>query len=339
MASEETAKLRVKWQGQLIDVELPCDRTLAELKLHLSLQTNVQVARQKLLGLKVRGGASKGSRQLEDTVRLGELALRANQVVMMMGTPEKDIDLAPPDDLPALDDDLVSLDDLMAGRTLPLHEEQINLAKVRNRVDTYECKVLNAPRQGKAALVLDVDYTFYDLSSPTEDVKLCGRPHLHEFLAAAYEHYDIIIWSASSMRWIELKLTELGLFAHPRYRITLLMDYGAMITVACERYRSAVVKCKPLGVLWQKYPEHYRPSNTIMFDDLGRNFVMNPQNGLKIAPFKHALVNRDDNELLLLRHYLLEIIKLGDFSKLRHSRWRRFLAECDDIGDAIKQLL
>ncbi len=39
---------------------------------------------------------------------------------------------------------------------------------------------------------------------------------------------------------------------------------------------------KPLGVIWGKYSEFYNRKNTIMFDDIGRNFLMNPQNGLKV---------------------------------------------------------
>lgn len=48
-----------------------------------------------------------------------------------------------------------------------------------------------------------------------------------------------------------------------------------------------------------------------MFDDLRRNFVMNPSNGLKIRPFRKAHMNRDsDRELLDLSKYLMEIAKL-----------------------------
>lgn len=39
---------------------------------------------------------------------------------------------------------------------------------------------------------------------------------------------------------------------------------------------------KPLGVIWGKFSEFYNKKNTIMFDDIGRNFLMNPQNGLKV---------------------------------------------------------
>lgn len=44
-------------------------------------------------------------------------------------------------------------------------------------------------------------------------------------------------------------------------------------------FHAGIFDCKPLGFLWGKFPEHYGPHNTIMFDDLRRNYVMNKQNG------------------------------------------------------------
>jgi len=43
---------------------------------------------------------------------------------------------------------------------------------------------------------------------------------------------------------------------------------------------------KPLGVIWGKYPQ-WGPQNTIMFDDIRRNFIMNPQTGLKVSILEH----------------------------------------------------
>ncbi len=48
---------------------------------------------------------------------------------------------------------------------------------------------------------------------------------------------------------------------------------------------AGVFDCKPLPVLWAKLPE-YNDQNTIMLDDLRRNYAFNPQNGLVIRPYR-----------------------------------------------------
>lgn len=85
-------------------------------------------------------------------------------------------------------------------------------------------------------------------------------------------------------------------------------------------------KVKPLGVIWGKFPENYSKRNTIMFDDIRRNFLMNPKNGLKIRPFREAHLNWEmDKELLHLSVYIYEIAKFEDFSKLNHRNWEKFI--------------
>jgi ubiquitin-like domain-containing CTD phosphatase 1 len=186
---------------------------------------------------------------------------------------------------------------------------------------------LNPCRQGKKLLVLDIDYTLFDHKSPAENPKELMRPYLHQFLLAAYSKYDIMIWSATSMKWVELKMEQLGVLGNPDYKITALMDHLAMITVQSENQsRKKTFDCKPLGVIWAQFPEYYNEKNTIMFDDLRRNFVMNPQNGLVIKPFRKAHSNRDsDQELVKLTHYLLSIGDLEDLSKLDHGKWESFI--------------
>lgn len=50
--------------------------------------------------------------------------------------------------------------------------------------------------------------------------------------------------------------------------------------------------------------------------------------GLKIAPFKNAPVNKaTDKELLHLKTYLLAIAELEDLSELRHRKWRSYLTK------------
>ena len=110
------------------------------------------------------------------------------------------------------------------------------------------------------------------------------------------------------------------------YKITFMLDSAAMITVHTPR--RGLIDVKPLGVIWGKFSEFYSKKNTIMFDDIGRNFLMNPQNGLKIRPFMKAHLNRDkDKELVKLTQYLKEIAKLDDFLELNHKYWERCLSK------------
>lgn len=59
-----------------------------------------------------------------------------------------------------------------------------------------------------------------------------------------------------------------------------------------------------------------------MFDDIRSNFLMNPQNGLKIKAFREYFKNREtDKELYHLSKYLKLISYLDDLSELKHSKW------------------
>lgn len=62
------------------------------------------------------------------------------------------------------------------------------------------------------------------------------RPFLHEFLTQAYEDYDIVIWSATGMKWIEEKMRLLGVSTHQDYKVLFYLDYLAMITVHTTKY-------------------------------------------------------------------------------------------------------
>jgi hypothetical protein len=62
----------------------------------------------------------------------------------------------------------------------------------------------------------------FDHRTKTVDVASVTRPHLHQFLAAAYAHYDICFWSATSMKWIDAKLDGLGIYSHPHYLVSLV---------------------------------------------------------------------------------------------------------------------
>ncbi|CAI5766852.1 ubiquitin-like domain-containing CTD phosphatase 1 [Podarcis lilfordi] len=279
--------------------------------------TGVLPERQKLLGLKVKG------KPADNDVKLGSLKLKPNTKIMMMGTREESLEdvLGPPPD----NEDVVNDFDI-EEEVVEVENREENLLKISRRVKEYKVEILNPPREGKKLLVLDVDYTLFDHRSCAETGLELMRPYLHEFLTSAYEDYDIVIWSATNMKWIEAKMKELGVSTNANYKITFMLDSAAMITVHTPR--RGLIDVKPLGVIWGKFSEFYSKKNTIMFDDIGRNFLMNPQNGLKIKPFMKAHLNRDkDKELLKLTQYLKEIAKLDDFLELNHKHWERYLSK------------
>lgn len=299
---------KVKWSTTSLDLEFVEGATVGDLRLKLHQLFGVQPRHQKLMGL------AKGIVAPGDGVLLESLKLKRNKTVTMIGTPDADLDAA----RAAVVTDPELLDDWeQSDEALAIHRIPENIEKVRARAESITVNVLSPPRPGKKLLVLDIDYTLYDHKSTAEHFDALTRPHLHEFMARAYKHYDICIWSATSLKWIELKLTEMGIAADGRYEVAFALDSRAMISVLTS---SGLVNVKPLGVIWEKFPGIYGPNNTIMIDDVRRNFLMNPSNGLRIKPCRQLPTNRDDAELLRLATYLETIASLDDeaFGVLEH---------------------
>ncbi|WCJ18405.1 Ubiquitin-like domain-containing CTD phosphatase [Euphorbia peplus] len=310
--TEEELTLTVKWNGKEYTVRVCGDDSIAELKRRICQVTNVLPKRQKLLYPKI------GNKLADDSILLSHLPLKSSLKMTMIGTVEDDI-IVDQLDSPEIVDDF----ELGQDEAVDIKDKDVNKQKLRRRIDQYKIDLRNPCREGKKLLVLDIDYTLFDHRSTAENPLQLMRPYLHEFLTAAYAEYDIMIWSATSMKWVELKMGQLGVLNNPHYKITALLDHLAMITVQSDS--RGIFDCKPLGLIWAQFPEFYSPKNTIMFDDLRRNFVMNPQNGLTIKPFRKAHANRDsDQELVKLTQYLLAIAELDDISSLEHKKWEFF---------------
>lgn len=314
----EDVNLVVKWNGKEYTLDaLAGEDTIGTLKDVIFKKTGVRPERQKLLNLKFKG------KMPENDCKISALMLKEGFKIMMMGSLEEAIADANkiPDDLPEVIDDF----DIEEGEEVAIENKEVYLAKIERRVKEYTITVLNEPRPGKKLLVLDIDYTLFDHRSVAEKGYELMRPFLHEFLTSAYKDYDIAIWSATSMKWIEEKMKLLGVSSHSDYKIVFYLDCLAMISVHTPKY--GVIQVKPLGVIWGKFSQ-YTPSNTIMFDDIRRNFLMNPQNGLRIKAFKQAHINRStDRELLRLARYLEAIAQMDDFSQLNHRHWEKFLSQ------------
>lgn len=83
--------------------------------------------------------------------------------------------------------------------------------------------------------------------------------YLYSVLSIFYSFGTIICngmnatFTSCSMKWIKVKMEQLGVLGNPNYKITALLDHMAMITV--QTSSRGVFDCKPLGLIWAKFPE------------------------------------------------------------------------------------
>ncbi|XP_044741046.1 ubiquitin-like domain-containing CTD phosphatase 1 isoform X2 [Chrysoperla carnea] len=215
-------------------------------------------------------------------------------------------------------------------------DNSIYISKIEKRIATYKIDILNPPRDNKYLIVLDIDYTIFDHRSTAEQPVELMRPYLHEFLTTLYPYYDIMFWSATSMKWILEKLKLLGVTNHPDYKIVCHLDSAAMISVSSSSPKHELVDVKPLQVIWGKFPQ-YSPTNTVMLDDIRHNFLMNKQSGLRIRAFRQAHFNRyKDKELFFLAKYLKYIAKKHiDLTTLNHRKWESFISHAKDLDQIL----
>ncbi|KAA3676470.1 ubiquitin-like domain-containing CTD phosphatase 1 [Paragonimus westermani] len=327
----------VKFNGKLVTVDClrPTD-TIADLKRTLFDKTQVLPETQKILGLRTRN-----NEPANDDLKLSQLVLKPNSKLMLIGSTQKAIVCVNKTmDIPTevVDDFDLKEEDVQLG-LLPE-----NLEKVRRRAKAYRARRLCEQRPGKRLLVLDVDYTIFGHLTPAESARQLARPYLFEFLKRAYVHFDIVIWSATRVipsnaaSMLRAQAGEEAIVEdpytadtseetvpEPPFRITLLLDSSDMISVHFPSH--GVREVKPLGVIWENHPQ-WGPHNTIMFDDVRRNFIMNPQSGLRIRSYRDAHVNyKTDHELRDLALYLeLIAAREPDFKRLNHNHWERYVS-------------
>eukprot|EP00126_Sphaerothecum_destruens_P011480 Sdes_comp20915_c0_seq6m18266 len=174
------------------------------------------------------------------------------------------------------------------------------------------------------------------------------RPNLIYFLESVYQHFDIIIWSATNILWVQEKLKGMGLLESSKFQFLFLLDSRAMIPIVRE---NEIIYTKNLDFIWflceklllenphlvpfkaasQSDPKKnrlYHKGNTILVDDCRRNYLSNPQNGIHIRPYKNSTRPEKstvpDVELLYLRQYLLEVVvPAGDVCQLKMASWRK----------------
>jgi ubiquitin-like domain-containing CTD phosphatase 1 len=333
-------KIVAKWGKERIILDgLHVSTSIGTVKDRLTEMTAILQIRQKLIGLVAINGGAKG---VTDDTTLGELKVKKstststttttsidiNNVIvhefLLMGTPEKDIFIDPSDkdDLPDVVDDFDLDFNAGSGEWLQHVANGENLKKFTEDTSVH---IIAPPRDNKPLLVLDLDHTLLDFSrkrlerdSTTHEVgqgsaASMKRPYMDSFLIEAYKHYDLVVWSQTSWRWLEMKLTELGMITHPGYRFVFVLDKTSMFTVKSTKRdgSSYVHHVKPLQLIWTKFPQ-WGSHNTVHVDDLSRNFALNLTSGIRVTAFhRKKSTARTDTELLQLTTYLQQLAESG----------------------------
>ncbi|EGC30465.1 hypothetical protein DICPUDRAFT_157806 [Dictyostelium purpureum] len=320
--TEENITIKTKWNGKEYKVLINKSSTVFELKRQLETMTNVLSKRQKILGL------SKGKQPTDDMV-IGTLSIQDGHSVIMMGTPESNIIAETPKDI----DDEVFNDfefDYIPDSDEISHIEKNKIQLNEMKLRCGDISLINEPRPNKKLLVLDLDHTILDFKD--QDVENMKRPHLEEFLVQSYQNYDIGIWSQTSWKWIEIKLTELGLLTNPKFKICFVMDQTLMFKVTSYRNVNGKERTKikhqvkALEIIWthKHLGKFFTSKNTLHVDDLSKNFAMNPKNGVHVPPFKIKDAKKyGDSVLFHLTKYLNNISSEEDFTKIDHKEWIR----------------
>jgi len=316
----EDVSLLMTWSGKKYPITMRGDSNIFDMKMTIAELTKVLPERQKILGL------VKGKLPADDSV-LQDLALAREHAFFMMGTPDEHALKEP--DWELLPDVLNDLDhDYSQSESAAMEHDAANHKKLLQTIAKSKgITFMNPLRPGKRLLVLDLDYTLFDCKGTAESLSDLLRPGTHEMLSVLYQYYDICVWSQTSWRWLEAKLTELGLLMHDRYKISFVLDRTTMFTVTRQTKSSKERKShevKALQLIWTHLPQ-FSAKNTIHIDDLARNGALNPQSLLKISPFKDAFRSRlTDRELFPLTRYLLMILQVDDWSSLNHAKWKDF---------------
>ena len=354
--------------------DLPPTINIGQVKDMISEKTNVLPKRQKLIGLVTLTKAKvtdevllselkPKSKAMTKTADDGSI-VSVKYNFILMGTAERDIFVDPEDcgNLPEVVDDF-DLDFNAGSQEWLAHVATgQNLKKF---TESTTVSIIHEPRKGKPLMVLDLDHTLLDFSrksieqASTADriaqvnrgsqqaasaatdanntqatIESMKRPFMDEFLAKAYQSYDLAVWSQTSWRWLETKLIELGMLANPRYRFCFVLDKTSMFAITSTSRSGKKVKhyVKPLQIIWNKFPGIWGPHNTVHLDDLSRNFALNPGNGLKVSAFYRKKRGKRDVELVGLARYVEKLaMEAEDFSTVEMAYWQDVVAGKKDL--------
>ncbi len=171
----------------------------------------------------------------------------------------------------------------------------------------------------KPTLVIDLDLTLvyssitpmkeYDFTievtkdkSSSTKIYFLKRPYLLQFLSELSEFYEIIIFSAAIMEYTIKTIKNID----PEGKYV----YAVLGRTYCQAFTQGGVSkdlfVKNLSILGRNM------KRTLLIDDKEYSFIMNPENGQIVSKFTGS---KNDQSLLPLKHYLISISSMEDFTK------------------------
>ena len=254
--SSDEELISCKWGKERFTVPFePATTTVGELRARISSATTIPVAGLKLLNLKKR----KGVPAFADSLVVGR-DCKVPKLLKIMGTAQTQID-GMNDSMQTIADVFDDLDaSAVTGNALEGTQKTMDKLTKAIAATPVKSQMMNEPRQGKKLIVLDLDHTILDFkgvpqqqneaaagaaeggagssasaaASGAASISLAHvkRPHAHAFLEEIYKSYDIVIWSQTHWRWLEIKLVELGfLDPHRPYKFLFILDKTCMFRV------------------------------------------------------------------------------------------------------------
>eukprot|EP01054_Gregarina_sp_Poly1_P007906 Gregarina_sp_Poly_1__7905@NODE_44_length_17989_cov_118_013391_g38_i0_p3_GENE_NODE_44_length_17989_cov_118_013391_g38_i0NODE_44_length_17989_cov_118_013391_g38_i0_p3_ORF_typecomplete_len374_score31_10NIF/PF03031_18/3_1e26ubiquitin/PF00240_23/8_4e05UN_NPL4/PF11543_8/0_044_NODE_44_length_17989_cov_118_013391_g38_i01199213113 len=329
--------IRCKWRQHIIPILFTHSEfqtaNVADLKQIIQEQLDIPCDRQKFLNV----CSKQGERVTSDDTLLQDCKFKptCGADLLLLGTPLAEQLPAEVEEFRALCEDDITFDPIEAQKhVFAFMEDPENAKCIAQKTFKTEICLIRPPRPHKKLLVLDIDYTIYDCKGaskgcPLEELK---RPYLNEFLSMINPYFDWVIWSQTRWQWVEAKCTELGLLTTPELGPCFTLDRSSMVVLKFPatlksfklvRKSKRDAEVKALQLIWDKKINNWGPSNTLHVDDLPRNFLLNPLNGIPVRPYTKDL-HEADKELLLLAHYLQKVSTLDDVTTINHFRWKHF---------------
>lgn len=176
-------------------------------------------------------------------------------------------------------------------------------------------------------IILDIDetliHTFSDKLNQNPDlehlpnfiledkqyfVKL--RPYVNDFLKYVFDNFEVAIWSAASLDYIEEIIKILGYnltdfkFVYSKNNCTITYDYNLMEYVLCKKLH--------------KISKRYNLEQVLIIDDLAQTAKFNYGNLINIKTYT---TSNTDTELLKLISYLHTLKNKTNVRKIEKRNW------------------